>query len=1757
MVTLSCNKNEMVKTLKLIGNEEEYTDVNIIAEGSSVPCHRAILSAVSPFFKKLFNDIPPWEKDLSISLAETSFEDLKLALTLLYKGEIFISMSHSLKVMELVNFLDLPCFKKSKIEVLPYLPPDSDSVDLELPNLSESNSAEKEKNKKIFNPKIVLQKTNNEFIQETGAAIWRCEICGKAHNSWLLLSLHKDTQCGTKVPSICVECQSKIKSYPEFVLHNVEHKVSEQKMCPICLSINVDNIEQHLVSSGHVAPDMFQAPSPMTSSHLKSTGYPSKRKKPLLRPKSKQVLYSELFTSSSDEEKMSEPEGSSPRRKYRRNSVSTGHSSTDVLKVHRVGTPSIKTEGVESATSAPISGLSGHKVHVPKPSCKDAEIQDLSQGLKDKCKSTSQVSFYKPKPKSKQIPVQATEYKPQPKSKQIRFQASHNNAESTSDQVKEMPVDSQPMSQVFDHGAKPKTIESATVTSKYKPKPKSKQIMIQASSYQPKPKSKQTTTQASDYKPKPKSKQSMIQTPVDLPKTESTKKEIETSIDLLKPKLENPEIQPPNESPRPGSEKSEREESLCTKNCVYCGLPAKPYYVHMSRCSKRYFVPVVKGQGTDNGDFRCNVCDKITDNRHLHYKDHHSVDRLTSLGTPLPTPSVDCPVCNIQFPSQPDLDVHMRLCLTRFIEKSNETFFCTECQQLVRKIDLALHLSSCTQLSAKKNENDKEMSCDLGKKDVDTEKAMTGTDNKEDIFPVLEDLSKTTYKPSLTSAKRGLKVIRGRGRKFGRGRGSFSRRSLNIEGETEFSSDLNDKGMIRDVGKEDVDNEKAFTGAHDNKEDIFPVLEGLGKTTYKSSLTSAQRGLKVVRPRGRKFRRGRGRFSRRPLSSEAETEFSSDISASSPKVVTLKTDLSSKENKEDEEMADELEKEVADLEKALITISTSEEDHKNSLSKDSHVGVQEVQVAKKLYGPKRRRHKENKEDKKMVPELEKEYGEIEGELEKEDVDLERALTSSGNKEEDHENSHPKDSSDGVQEVQIAKKLYGPKRRRRKETRGDEEMVLELEKEDEEIEGELEKEDVDLEIALTSSGNKEEDHKNSHPKDSSVGVQEVQIAKKLYGPKRRRRQENKEEEEVSELEIEDEEIVGELEKEVVDLEKALTGSYNKEEDNAIPNPYDPSAKIQKQRIGKKVYGPKRRPRGGRYSRKLSEIAMESAISSHDSTSLTASPGFTSDTSAISLHDDSILSHSESTNAPKTCDEGGHVEITQPAELFSRPLLIQSESSNCEEIVSKLKETMEEDTVKKQQLNTERKLVGDEINMGLNKLTNKTLKETAIRERSPVKSNKSLMVHDPLRQMLATTLDMLLSKPIENNGKPYLDGTTWDLTVRFGVSSEGKVNPRVPAVSERSTDKAVAADCLKDSTAAMDLSTSADIPKKRVTIFDLPKPSPSSAESILSKGASQKKLCSRPLSNPEFEIIDLERDEPASSSSSLGFQRDDDDILIDSEINVKGNSSEAGRSSYDVIKCHKFKSVAESGGFNSPKIDNDRNQQIVVLDPPTNLFNTTDAVESLNSVKTQVPIRTKAFAQLPKTDFESSSDILQQILEDSIVKSNPPNQLVERIVNDSLEPVSTVTKAQLSSTLSYSPLRPPPSYNKSIQNPFQSPSSIFQSFKTVGTPLHTSSPLVKQRVTPSVKHGRTVVSVSDIISKNTGHFVKLPTLGRQITPPQTFNSNELGVSMEEPMDVMPSTFLLQPEILPHPIRGAVRIISESAACNQVDTEADPEV
>ncbi|KAK2712500.1 hypothetical protein QYM36_011254, partial [Artemia franciscana] len=307
MVTLSCNKNEMVKTLKLIGNEEEYTDVNIIAEGSSVPCHRAILSAVSPFFKKLFNDIPPWEKDLSISLAETSFEDLKLALTLLYKGEIFISMSHSLKVMELVNFLDLPCFKKSKIEVLPYLPPDSDSVDLELPNLSESNSAEKEKNKKIFNPKIVLQKTNNEFIQETGAAIWRCEICGKAHNSWLLLSLHKDTQCGTKVPSICVECQSKIKSYPEFVLHNVEHKVSEQKMCPICLSINVDNIEQHLVSSGHVAPDMFQAPSPMTSSHLKSTGYPSKRKKPLLRPKSKQVLYSELFTSSSDEEKMSEP----------------------------------------------------------------------------------------------------------------------------------------------------------------------------------------------------------------------------------------------------------------------------------------------------------------------------------------------------------------------------------------------------------------------------------------------------------------------------------------------------------------------------------------------------------------------------------------------------------------------------------------------------------------------------------------------------------------------------------------------------------------------------------------------------------------------------------------------------------------------------------------------------------------------------------------------------------------------------------------------------------------------------------------------------------------------------------------------------------------------------------------------------------------------------------------------------------------------------------------------------------------------------------------------------------------------------------------------------------------------------------------------------------------------------------------------------------------------------------------------------------
>ncbi|XP_065556254.1 uncharacterized protein LOC136024744 [Artemia franciscana] len=121
MVTKSLDSNltRVANILDYLKNEEKFTDVTIVAAGSSVPCHRVYLSAISPFFQKLFSDVPVWEKEVCISIPDIEFEDLKLALGLIYQGEICVDFSKITKVLELAKLLELPICKKESRSFLP------------------------------------------------------------------------------------------------------------------------------------------------------------------------------------------------------------------------------------------------------------------------------------------------------------------------------------------------------------------------------------------------------------------------------------------------------------------------------------------------------------------------------------------------------------------------------------------------------------------------------------------------------------------------------------------------------------------------------------------------------------------------------------------------------------------------------------------------------------------------------------------------------------------------------------------------------------------------------------------------------------------------------------------------------------------------------------------------------------------------------------------------------------------------------------------------------------------------------------------------------------------------------------------------------------------------------------------------------------------------------------------------------------------------------------------------------------------------------------------------------------------------------------------------------------------------------------------------------------------------------------------------------------------------------------------------------
>ncbi|KAK2719142.1 zinc finger protein 271-like isoform X1 [Artemia franciscana] len=98
-------------------------------------------------------------------------------------------------------------------------------------------------------PMIMLPELTSRHIDEVTNGIWRCDLCGKIENCFLMLDLHQNTGCEKLSPIECDICPAVIKDYSDFVTHFVEHQLGKTRKCPICLHEKIGDIKQHL--EGH------------------------------------------------------------------------------------------------------------------------------------------------------------------------------------------------------------------------------------------------------------------------------------------------------------------------------------------------------------------------------------------------------------------------------------------------------------------------------------------------------------------------------------------------------------------------------------------------------------------------------------------------------------------------------------------------------------------------------------------------------------------------------------------------------------------------------------------------------------------------------------------------------------------------------------------------------------------------------------------------------------------------------------------------------------------------------------------------------------------------------------------------------------------------------------------------------------------------------------------------------------------------------------------------------------------------------------------------------------------------------------------------------------------------------------------------------------------------------------------------------------------------------------------------------------------
>lgn len=99
--------DEFHKGLTNLCKDECFTDITIDVEGKHFPCHKLVLSAMSPYFKIMFTVDMAESKKSIITLPTLQADVFEMVLEFLYTGQNLINSDTAVKLLEASNFMQI------------------------------------------------------------------------------------------------------------------------------------------------------------------------------------------------------------------------------------------------------------------------------------------------------------------------------------------------------------------------------------------------------------------------------------------------------------------------------------------------------------------------------------------------------------------------------------------------------------------------------------------------------------------------------------------------------------------------------------------------------------------------------------------------------------------------------------------------------------------------------------------------------------------------------------------------------------------------------------------------------------------------------------------------------------------------------------------------------------------------------------------------------------------------------------------------------------------------------------------------------------------------------------------------------------------------------------------------------------------------------------------------------------------------------------------------------------------------------------------------------------------------------------------------------------------------------------------------------------------------------------------------------------------------------------------------------------------